>query len=122
MRSSAWRRDSEWVGVLLVGVAPNSRRSLLGMRFLLPCVRRFFRDPGPWVSAGNAGNPDAPLAVTADLAWRELFVLYHLPGVAVIETAWTVLRARHSLGSVEAIMAVTAGVYAAALRLFSTLL
>ena len=88
----------------------------------LPRVRRFFRDPGPWVSAGNAGNPDAPLAVTADLAWRELFVLYHLPGVAVIETAWTVLRARHSLGSVVAIMAVTAGVYAAALRLFSTLL
>lgn len=88
----------------------------------LPRVRRFFRDPGPWVAAGNAGNPDAPPEVREDLAWREFFVLYHLPGVAVIDTAWRVLRVRHSLGSMVAVMAVTAGVYAAVLRLLRTFL
>ena len=88
----------------------------------LPRVRRFFRDPGPWVAAGNAGNLDAPPEVVTDLAWREFFVMYHLPGVAVIDATWQVLRVRHSVGSVVAIMAVTAGVYAGALRFCLALL
>ena len=82
----------------------------------LPRARRFYRDPGPWIAAGHADNPDAPLEVAADLAWREFFVLYHMSGVAVVDFLWRVLRVRHSVGSVVAIMAVTAGVYAAVLR------
>lgn len=110
---SAW---SYWWALL-----PLAAEVVWGLIFL-PRVRRFFRDPGPWVTAGNAGNPDAPPAVAMDLAWREFFVLYHLPGVAVIDTLWKVFRVRHSLVSVVAAMAVTGGTYALALRFLLTFL
>jgi hypothetical protein len=100
----------------LAATVPLIAEAVWGYIFL-PRARRFFRKPSDWCFDPN--EPDIPPTLAADLAWRELFVLYHLPGVAVVDTAWRVLRLRHSLWSVVTVMAITGGAYAALAWLLS---
>jgi hypothetical protein len=99
--------------------APLVAEVLWGYAFL-PRAWRFFHRPGGWWAA--PGELDDPPTLEADLAWRELFVLYHMPGVAVVDAAWKALRLRHSMWSVVAVMAVTGALYAAGAGLVSRLL
>jgi hypothetical protein len=81
----------------------------------LPRAWRFYYRPGGWWVDADGQPDDWPPTLDADLFWREVFVLYHMPGVAAVSVVDRVVPVFRSFWSMPAVMAVTGGLYAALL-------